>query len=410
MTETMTADQTDALSKAIMEMTSTEKKIGELVVVNPQGAVEAAAVLVSASTFQPSTSISAAEIEAATREFDLTNTNSITRFGAAASESATAVSRQMLDGVRNKDTGPAGDVMSQMMLKIRGMDSSKLAGGGLFGWLKSRASRLAGFMQEFEEVSEQIEAMSDSLRHHQITLMTSVAMMDRLYDATVIQFHNLEVYILAGEQILHHLNTVDIPALRDEVTSGKDGKDGTPASLMPQKLNDLIAKRDQMERKVHDLKLVRMVSLQALPKIRLTQDSDNSLIAKIDTIVATTIPIWYQEIAINMEIAKTQKSADATIMVADATEEMLVRGAEQFKTATISAKNAVERSVVGIDAIKKANDLIIQTLEESVSIVQAGKRSRAEADRVLLGTEQALRDALNKTAAAQAAYDQGVAA
>lgn len=409
MTQTMTAD-TDSLTKAIMEMTSTEKKIGELVVVNPQGAVEAAAVLVSASTFQPSTSITAAEIEAATREFDLTNTNSITRFGSAASESATAVSRQMLDGVRNKDTGPAGDVMSQMMLKIRGMDSSKLAGGGLFGWLKSRASRLAGFMQEFEEVSQQIEAMSDSLRHHQITLMTSVAMMDRLYDATVIQFHNLEVYILAGEQILHKLNTVDIPALREEVTSGKDGKDGTPASLMPQKLNDLIAKRDQMERKVHDLKLVRMVSLQALPKIRLTQDSDNSLIAKIDTIVATTIPIWYQEIAINMEIAKTQKAADATTMVADATEEMLVRGAEQFKTATISAKNAVERSVVGIDAIKKANDMIIQTLEESVSIVQAGKRSRAEADRVLLGTEQALRDALNKTAAAQAAYDQGTAA
>ena len=163
---------------------------------------------------------------------------------------------------------------------------------------------------------------------------------------------------------------------------------------MPQKLNDLIGKRDQMERKVHDLKLVRMVTLQALPKIRMTQDSDNNLIAKIDTVVATTIPIWYQEVAINLEVAKTKNAAKAVSNVTDATEAMLMKGAEEYKTATLEAKREVERSVVGIEAVEFANQMIIETLQESVKIVAAGKQARADADQALVGSEVALREAV----------------
>lgn len=378
-------------------------KMGELVLAEPRNVAKLAEVA-SKFTFQPASQISETEITTVMSEIDLTNTNSITRFGAAASEQATAVSRQMLDGVRNKDTGPAGEIMNSMMLEIRGLNTANLKGGGIFGWLKSKASRLASFTQQFEEIQGQIEKMSSDLQNHQTIMMTSVATMDRLYDATVIQFHDLEVYILAGERMLDILNSETIPTLQNEVETGKIGSDGTPTALMPQKLNDLIGKRDQLERKVHDLKLVRMVSLQALPKIRMTQDSDNNLIAKIDTIIATTIPIWYQQVAMNLEVAKTQKAADAVTNVADATEELLVSGAEQFKTATIDAKRAVERSVVGIDAVEKANQLIIETMQEAVGIVQEGKKARAAADEVLLGTEQALREALKQTAASQAAY------
>lgn len=347
--------------------------------------------------FTPSTHIDEAEINAAIGEIDLKNTNSITRFGAAASEKATSVSRQMLDGVRNKDTGPAGEVMNGMMLSIRDLDSGQLQGGGMFGWIKSKTSRLASFTQQFESVRGQIEHMSDDLRSHQVILMTSVATMDQLYDATVVQFHDLEIYIIAGEKMLSTLSDELIPALQAEVESGKDGVDGTPAALMPQAAHDLINKRDQLERKVHDLKLVRMVTLQALPKIRMTQDSDNSLVSKIDTVISTTIPIWYQEVAINLEVAKTQKAADAITNVADATSEMLAKGAEQFKTATLDAKRAVEKSVVDIDAVKRANDLIIETLQESVQIVKEGKRARSEADKVLADTETTLRNALKES-------------
>jgi uncharacterized protein YaaN involved in tellurite resistance len=347
---------------------------------------------------QPMTEITEAEIVTVMGEIDLHNTNSITRFGAAASEQATAVSRQMLSGVRNKDVGPVGEVMSDMILQIRGLDPTSLSGGGIFGWLKSKASRMAGFVQQFEEVSEQIEAMGENLRSHQVTLMTSVTMMDRLYEVTVDQFHRLEVYIMAGERVLSNLNNNAIPEMQKLVEANLPGSDGTPASLMPQAFSDLQNRRDQLDRKVHDLKLVRMVALQSLPKIRITQDTDNSLISKIDTIIATTIPLWYSEMAMALEINKTMQAAKVTSDVTDATDEMLRRGADQFQKATLSARKMVERSVVGVDAVKHINDVMISTLDDVVKITQDGRKARSDAEKSLIGMESALRDALKQTA------------
>jgi len=355
----------------------------------------------TATKLNPMTEITEAEITSVMGEIDLTNTNSITRFGASASEQATQVSRQMLTGVRNKDVGPVGDVMSEMILQIKGLDPTSLTGGGILGWLKSKASRVAGFVQKFEEVSEQIEAMGDNLRGHQVTLMTSVAMMDRLYDVTVEQFHRLEVYILAGERVLADLNENAIPAMQREVETGQPGKDGTPASLMPQAFSDLQNRRDQLDRKVHDLKLVRMVALQSLPKIRITQDTDNSLISKIDTIIATTIPLWYSEMAMALEINKTMQAAEVTSDVAEATNKMLTRGADQFQKATLLARKSVEKSVVGVEAVKHINDTMIKTLDSVVQITNDGRKARRDAEQSLIGMETALRDALKQTADAR---------
>lgn len=398
----MTTDTMEQTAVNLDVVTAEVARVGDLVLADPTN-VTAMTKAAAQEKFTPATQVNEAEITAAMTEVDLNNTNSITGFGAAASREATSVSRQMLDGVRNKDTGPAGEILNDMMLKVRGLGSPSDS-GGIFGFIKSKASKLASWTQRFEEAQAQIDKMASDLEEHQDTMKTSVAMMDRLYDATAAQFHNLEVYILAGERLLDGLNKTDIPVLQLEVESGKDGSDGTPAALMPQKLNDLVGKRDLLERKVHDLKMVRMVTLQAMPKIRLTQDSDNNLITKIDTVITATIPIWHQEVALNMEVAKTQKAADAVNNVTDATDEMIERSAEQFKTATISAKRAVERSVVGIDAVEKANALIIETMNEAVEIVKEGKRARAAADQALFGTEQALRTALKETAAAQADY------
>jgi uncharacterized protein YaaN involved in tellurite resistance len=240
--------------------------------------------------------------------------------------------------------------------------------------------------------------MGDNLRSHQTSLMTSVAMMDRLYEVTVQQFHQLEVYIIAGQRVLEKMNTVDIPAMQKIVEAGLDGADGTPASLMPQMFNDLQNRRDQLERKVHDLKLVRMVALQSLPKIRITQDTDNSLIAKIDTIIATTIPLWYSEMAMALEINKTLQAAKVTSDVTDATDAMLRRGADQFQTATLNARKMVERSVVGVDAVKHINAVMIDTLDEVVNITTSGRKAREEAELSLLSMETALNTALRKTA------------
>lgn len=365
-----------------------------LPVVTTDGMFDRAHHAAADKAFKPATAISDAEIESVMSEVDLDNTNSITMFGFAASQAATAVSQEMIAGVRNKDTGPVGDIMNDMMLELRGLDPEDMKGGGVFGWFKSQASRVTKFGQKFETVQNQIESMKGNLLKHQTVLMTSVATMDRLYNKTEEQFHGLEVYIMAGERLIADLNANQIPAMQAIVEAGKDGEDGTPAALMPQKYADLQAKRDQLERKVHDLKLVRMVTLQAMPKIRLTQDSDNSLISKIGSIVTTTIPIWYQEMAIAIEQAKTQKAADAVNSVTDATNDMLMRGADQFKQATITAREAVEKSVVGIEAVEYQNAKIIETIEEALQITREGKAAREEADRVLKSTESALREAL----------------
>jgi uncharacterized protein YaaN involved in tellurite resistance len=365
----------------------------------PVGDVYDAADAAAKAEFTPTTELDENEIKAAMAEIDLENTNSITRFGFGVSQDATAVSQEMIEGVRNKDTGPVGDIMNDMMLELRGLDADDLKGGGFMSWLRSHASRVAKFGQKFETVQNQIEGMKGNLLKHQTTLMTSVASMDRLYAKTEEQFHNLEVYIVAGERMVEQLKTKDLPAMQKLVEKGKKGKDGTPAALMPQKLADLQARIDQLERKVHDLKLVRMVTLQAMPKIRLTQESDNNLIGKIDSIIVTTIPIWYQEMAIAIEQAKTQKAADAVSSVTDATNDMLMKGAEQFKQATLDARRAVEKSVVGIEAVEYQNQKIIETIEEALQITAEGKAAREEADRVLKGTEEALRKALATTTA-----------
>ena len=363
----------------------------------PVGDVYDAADSMPTEKLKPISVITDAEIEAAMSEIDLEQTNTITRFGYKASEAATAVSAEMLQGVRNKDTGPVGEVMSDMMLSLRKLDVDSLHGGGMFGWLRKQSTRIVQFGQKFETIQNQIESMKGNLIKHQTTLMTSVASMDRLYEKTEQQFHTLEVYIMAGERMLDHLNNVAIPALEAEVASGKDGSDGTPASLMPQKFTDLQSRRDQLERKVHDLHTVRVVTLYSLPKIRLTQDTDNNLIGKIDSITTTTIPMWYQEMAMAIEQAKTQAAANSINTVADATNEMLMRSADQFKQATLDARSAVERSVVGIEAVKYHSEKILETFEEAIKITEAGKAARAEASEVLKGTESALRAALSKT-------------
>ncbi len=384
-------------------------------VVTPDQILEKAELVVldeanpaSPTKFAPASAISREEIDAAKAEVDMDHTNTLTRFGAEASRDTTTIAKQMLEGVRNKDVGPVGEVISGMMLQIRGLDTSDLKNPGFWAKMKSSASRLVAFTQKYEKVDAQITRMGAMLDTHQTVLMTSVAMMDRLYDAAVGQFHALEVYIIAGEEILADMNANDIPAMQVIIDAETDGADGTPAALMPQKFRDLQNKRDILERVVHDRKMVRMVTLQALPKIRVTQDSDNNLIGKIDTIASTTISLWTTEVAMALEMEKTKSAADAISSVVDATDEMLRRGADQFKEATISARLAVERSVVGIDAVEYANQVIIETLGEVVSITEDGKKARAQAEQSLVGLESALRGALTKTARSQDQYASNV--
>ena len=220
------------------------------------------------------------QVDALMKELDLHDSNSIIFFGSKAQEQLTTISDKMLEGVRNKDTGPAGASLNEMVAVLRGFDLDELDPNkkpGFFTRLFNKAKPLVKIVQQYETVRNQIDTISDSLERHKTQLLTDVAMLDRLYDANLDYFHTLELYIAAGDAKLQQVDTEVLPTLEKEVATGED-------MVKAQSLRDLRASRDDLERRVYDLKLTRQVTMQSLPSIRLVQENDKGLINKLSLI------------------------------------------------------------------------------------------------------------------------------
>ena len=329
-------------------------------------------------------------IERAMAEIDVRDSNSVLFFGTKAQERLTSISDEMLEGVRNKDVGPAGNALSEMLTTLRGFDPSKMGLNekpGLFARVLGRGKPLAGFLQRYEEVRKQIDAISDRLDTHKTRLLTDIAQLDRLYSANLEYFHQLAVYIAAGDEKLRRLDTDVIPALARKAES-------SGAVLDAQELRDLRAARDDLERRVHDLKLTRQVAMQSLPSIRLVQENDKSLIGKITSTLANTVPLWRQQLAQAVTIFRSREAGRTLKEATDLTNELLLANAENLKQANIEVRTQVERGVFDIAAVKKANDALIATIEDSLRIADQGKRKRAEAETQLRACEDDLRSVL----------------
>lgn len=329
-------------------------------------------------------------IERAMAEIDVRDSNSVLFFGTKAQERLTSISDEMLEGVRNKDVGPAGNALSEMLTTLRGFDPSKMGLNekpGLFARVLGRGKPLAGFLQRYEEVRKQIDAISDRLDTHKTRLLTDIAQLDRLYSANLEYFHQLAVYIAAGDEKLRRLDTDVIPALARKAES-------SGAVLDAQELRDLRAARDDLERRVHDLKLTRQVAMQSLPSIRLVQENDKSLIGKITSTLANTVPLWRQQLAQAVTIFRSREAGRTLKEATDLTNELLLANAENLKQANIEVRTQVERGVFDIAAVKKANDALIATIEDSLRIADQGKRKRAEAETQLRACEGDLRSVL----------------
>jgi uncharacterized protein YaaN involved in tellurite resistance len=230
-----------------------------------------------------------AQIEQAIAELDINDSNSVLFFGTAAQESVTAVADEMLEGVRNKDTGVAGAALNEMVTTLRGLPVADLTGRkpGLLARLFRSARPIAKVLQQYEQVRSQVDAISNRLDTHTSTLMKDVGMLDRLFDKTLDYFHRLEVYIAAGDEQLRRLDEATIPEMARQVAASGD-------VIRAQELGDLRAKRDELERRVHDLKLTRQVTMQSLPSIRIVQQNDKALVSKISSTMANTLPLWRQ--------------------------------------------------------------------------------------------------------------------
>ncbi|WPL15190.1 TelA-like protein [Thiorhodovibrio winogradskyi] len=343
----------------------------------------------------PASIPASADIKHLLAELDLSDSQSILHFGAKAQQQLTQVSEQMLEGVRTKDTGPAGDALNNMVGQLRGFDIEALdpnAKRGLMGRLFGKTKQVRKFLQEYEEVRDQIERISMELDRHKTRLMTDVVSLDRLYDANLDYFRELEAYIAAGDAKLAELDTDTIPALEAEASQSED-------MVKAQNLRDLRGARDDLERRVHDLRLTRQVTMQSLPSIRLVQENDKGLINKINSTLVNTVPLWRQQLAQAITIFRSGRAAETVKAATDLTNELLMANAENLKQANAQARTQIERGVFDIQTVKAANQALIATIEESLSIADEGRRARAAATVELTQLETNLRQALSKASA-----------
>jgi len=325
----------------------------------------------------------------AIKELDIKDRNSIIYFGSKAQEKLDSISNRMIDGVRNNQTGKAGAALNEMVAAIRGFDMDEFNPNKNLAWwqkLFGFTKPVVKFVQEYEEVRDQIDMISNSLEKHKSTLMTDVVSLDKLYEANLEYFRSLELYIKAGETKLEELNETIIPEF--------EAKTKEEEMLAIQDLKEIRGFRDDLERRVHDLRLSRQVAMQALPSIRLIQENDKSLINKITSTLVNTVPLWRNQLAQTVTIFRSHDAAIAVKEAADLTNELLEKNAEGLREANKVVREQMERGIFDISSIKKANETLIATLNDSIKITEEGKKARTAALVELGNTEKALKEAL----------------
>ena len=334
-----------------------------------------------------------AEINKRMAEIDMRDTQSIVSFGSAAQAELQEISQSMLQGVRNKDVGPAGGSLRDIVTTIRGFSVSELDVRRERTWwerLLGRAAPFAKFTARFETVQNQIDKITDELLGHEHTLLKDIKSLDLLYEKTLGFYDELALYIAAGEAKLEELDTTHIPAAEAEVQAAPEGDQVMKA----QELRDLRAARDDLERRVHDLKLTRQVTMQSLPSIRLVQENDKSLVTKINSTLVNTVPLWETQLAQAVTIQRSAEAAAAVKDANDLTNELLTANAENLRESNKMIREEMERGVFDIEAVKQANADLIGTIEESLQIADEGKARRAAAEEELKRMERELRDTL----------------
>ncbi len=331
-------------------------------------------------------------IAAKMAEVDLADAHSIIRFGAAAQSGLQAISQEMLGDVRNKDIGKAGDTLREMVSSLRGFSATELDPNRPPSWwekLLRKTKPAAEFVARYEQVRSQIDRITHELLQHETTLLKDIKSLDKLYERTLAFYRELVLYIQAGDEKLRELDEKTIPAFANGASAGTND-----SLLAAQKLRDMRALRDDLERRVHDLKLTRQVTMQSLPSIRLVQENDKALVTRINSALVNTVPLWETQLAQAVTIERSQEAANTIRAVNDLTNDLLKQNAENLRQANRTVREQNERGVFDMDAIKQANANLIATIEESLQIADEGRKNRIQAEQELKEMEGVLKNAL----------------
>jgi uncharacterized protein YaaN involved in tellurite resistance len=331
------------------------------------------------------------EVDAIIGEIDMNDRSSIIFFGSKAQEQMSTISERMLEGVRNKDLGSASNSLNEMVVAIKGFDIDELNPNkkpGFFAKLFGKAKPVALFMSKYSDVKAQINEITDKMEGQKTQLLTDIISLDKLYEANLDYFHKLELYIIAGEEKLTRLDQEDIPALASAAEAD------TKNLLAAQALRDMRSSRDDLERRLHDLRLTRQVAMQSLPSIRLVQENDKTLINKINSTLINTVPLWKNQLAQAVTIFRMSDAAETVKQASDLTNELLESNATNLQNANAEVRTQMERGIFDIESVRKANETLVATINDSLRIADEGKAARAEAETELQALESELRQAL----------------
>ena len=312
-------------------------------------------------------------VEEFSHKIDIRDTNMILQYGAAAQKSVADFSENALGNVRSKDLGEIGQDLSQLVVELKGFGGEEKK--GILGLFKKAGNRLESMKAEFSKVEANVDKIAQSLEQHQITLLKDVAMFDQMYELNLKYYKELTMYILAGKKRLAEVRATEVEELRKKAEASGLAEDA-------QAYNDLVNLCNRFEKKLHDLELTRMVSVQMGPQTRLLQNNDTLMIEKIQSSLVNTIPLWKSQMVLALGLEHSRQATAAQSAVTEMTNELLRKNAETLKMGTIATAKEAERSVVDIETLQHTNQQLISTLDEVLTIQKEGaeKRKAAEAE------------------------------
>ena len=324
------------------------------------------------------------------KQIDVSNPDHILLFGADAQKKIADFSDTALEAVKTQDTGEIGDMLVNLVTELKGFEADAEEPKGLRKLFSNANTRMEGMKARYTKVSGNVENIASSLEQYQVQLLKDVAMFNRLYDQNSDYFRQLTLYIIAGEEKLEQVRNGELKELMAKAEASGDAMDA-------QKANDLAAQCDRFEKKLHDLKLTRQVSMQMAPQIRLLQNNDSLLVERIQSTLSNTLPLWKSQMVLALGLHHSQQALKAQQAVTDMTNELLKKNAETLKMGTIETAKEAERGIVDIDTLVQTNQSLIDTINEVMKIQSEGHTKRIEAEKTLYQMEAELKQKLLQT-------------
>ncbi len=321
------------------------------------------------------------------QKIDITNSSVIMQYGSAAQKKMSTFSDTALENVKTKDLGEIGDQISDLVIELKSFDAQEEEKGGFFGLFKKQTNKLDAMKVKYATAETNVEKIKENLENHQVQLMKDIVILDKLYDENLQYHKELSMYIIAGKKKLAEERATTLVELKDKAQKSGLAEDAQAA-------NDFANMCDNFEKKINDLELTRMVSIQMSPQIRLIQNNDRIMAEKIQSTIVNTIPLWKSQMVLAMGLSHSQQATKAQREVTNMTNELLKKNAEALKMSTIETAKESERGIIDLETLKQTNQSLISTLDEVMKIQEDGKAKRREAEAELGKLENELKHKL----------------